>query len=145
MPITTALSPRYAITSTTATPIASEKPIRNTAPSSAIRPSVIATFWPLRMCVSSGFSTRCAAASALDSVIVMTKPVATKPSRHNTSSLLGQYVSSRSSIDSEPSPRGDSSATRRYIGRAPIRVTATSTSVAIGDNAPAASAAMPGW
>ena len=77
--------------------------------------------------------------------MVMTNPVATNPMSASTSTLLGQYDSSRSSIDRLPSPCGLSFATRRYMGNAPKSVTTTRTSVAIGARAPAASAAMPGW
>ena len=70
--------------------MASEKPIRNTAPSSAIRPRVSQTFCPCSVDARNGFSTRWADASAPDSVMVITKPVATKPSSESTSSLLGQ-------------------------------------------------------
>ena len=74
----------------------------------------------------------------------MTKPVATKPISMSTSSLPCHHDNRCSSIEIEPSPCGLSSATRRYIGSAPNRVISTSTSVANGDSAPAASAAMPG-
>jgi hypothetical protein len=83
-------------------------------------------------------------ASAADSVMVMMKPVAANPSRHSTSALPRQRGSSSSRIEMLPWPRGLSSATRRYIGSAPNRVSTTSTSVAIGDSAPAARKAMPG-
>ena len=43
-----------------------------------------------------------------------------------------------------PAQSFHSPATRRYIGRAPKSVTSTSTSVATGARAPAASAAIPG-
>ena len=59
-----------------------------------------------------GFSTRCADASAAESVIVITKSVAAKPSSTRTKSLPFQKLSSRSSMAIEPSPRGLSSATR---------------------------------
>ena len=126
-------------------PIASAKPLRNTAPSSASSTSVTATSWPCSAVPTNGFSTTCAVASAADSVIVMRKSVAAKPSSTSTNSLPRQNGSSRSSMAIEPSPRGLSRATRRYTGSAPARVTATSTSVAIGESTPAASAAMPGW
>ena len=83
-------------------------------------------------------------ASADDSVIVMIQEVATNPSRVSTNSLPHQNGSSRSSIATEPCPFGLSSATRRYIGSIPNRVSATISNVASGDTAPAASAAMPG-
>ena len=60
-----------------------------------------------------GFSTTCAVASAADSVIVMMKSVAAKPSSTSTKSLPFQNDSSRSSIAIEPSPCGLSAATRR--------------------------------
>jgi hypothetical protein len=60
-----------------------------------------------------GFSTRCAVASAADSVIVIRKSVAANPSSARTNSLPFQKDSSRSSIAIDPSPRGPSSATRR--------------------------------
>jgi hypothetical protein len=43
---TTALRPRYKTTRTTATPMASRKPRRNTAASRASRKRVTGTFWP---------------------------------------------------------------------------------------------------
>ena len=49
----------------------------------------------------------------------MMNPVATNPIRASTRTLLGQYDSSRSSIDRLPSPCGLSFATRRYIGQRP--------------------------
>jgi hypothetical protein len=45
----------------------------------------------------------------------------------------------------EPSPWGLSLATRRYTGRAPKRVSSTSTRVATGARIPAARKAIPGW
>ena len=86
-----------------------------------------------------------AVASAAESVMVMMKPVAAKPSRHSTSALPRQRGSSSSRIWMLPWPCGLSSATRRYIGSAPNRVRSTSTSVASGDSTPAARNAMPGW
>ena len=83
-------------------------------------------------------------ASALDSVIVMIHEVTTKPSRTSTKSLPFQNDSSRSSMATEPWPPGLSCATRRYIGSIPSRVRATMNSVASGDSAPAARAAIPG-
>lgn len=49
-----------------------------------------------------------------------------------------------SSIEIDPRPFGLSSATRRYIDKAPKRVRSTISSVATGERTPAASAAMPG-
>ena len=86
----------------------------------------------------------CAVASAADSVIVMMKPVAAKPSRQSTSALPRQRGSSSSSIEMLPWPCGLSSATRRYIGSAPKSVSSTRTSVASGERTPAARKAMPG-
>ena len=83
-------------------------------------------------------------ASAADRVIVMIHDVATNPSRTSTNSLPHQNGSSRSSMATEPCPFGLSAATRRYIGSMPNRVSGTISSVASGDTAPAASAAMPG-
>ena len=60
-----------------------------------------------------GFSTMCAVASAAESVIVMMKSVATKPSRTSTKSLPFHHDSRWASIEIEPSPCGLSSATRR--------------------------------
>ena len=86
----------------------------------------------------------CTDASAADRVIVMIHEVATKPSRTSTNSLPRQNGSRSSSIATEPCPCGLSLATRRYIGSIPSRVSATISSVASGDSAPAASAAMAG-
>ena len=83
-------------------------------------------------------------ASADDSVIVMIHDVATNPSSTSTKSLPRQNGSRSSSIATEPWPCGLSRATRRYIGSMPSSVSATISSVASGDSAPAASAAMPG-
>jgi hypothetical protein len=77
--------------------------------------------------------------------MVMMKSVAAKPSSIKTKILPLQNDISRSSMAIEPSPWGLSAATRRYTGSAPRRVRATSTTVAIGEIAPAARAAMPGW
>ena len=72
-----------------------------------------ATSWPPRYGARCGFSVRCAVASAADSVIVMMKSVAAKPSSTRTKILPFQYVISRSSMAMEPSPFGLSAATRR--------------------------------
>ena len=74
---------------------------------------MIATAWPARNAGTFGFSTMCAVASAAERVIVIRKSVAAKPSSTRTNSLPFQNDSSRSSIAIEPSPCGDSSATRR--------------------------------
>jgi hypothetical protein len=92
----------------------------------------------------SGLSAMCTAASEDERVIVMMKSVARKPNRTSTVSLPGQNESKRSSIAIEPSPWGLSSATRRYMGTMPKRVKSTMSTVAMGERAPAASAAMPG-
>ena len=73
----------------------------------------MSTWCPLRTLPTYGFSTACALASAADSVMVMRKSVAAKPSSTRTNSLPFQNDSSRSSIAIEPSPRGLSRATRR--------------------------------
>ncbi|MEO5709294.1 MAG: hypothetical protein ABIQ59_05695 [Nocardioidaceae bacterium] len=89
------------------------KPRRNTAPSRASSPSVMATAWPASRSGTLGFSMMCAVASAADRVIVIRRSVAAKPSSTRTNSLPFQNESSRSNIAIEPSPCGDSSATRR--------------------------------
>jgi hypothetical protein len=83
-------------------------------------------------------------ASALDRVIVMIHEVATNPIRTRTKILPFQKGSRSSSMATEPCPCGLSLATRRYIGSTPSNVNATISSVASGDSAPAASAAMAG-
>ena len=103
-----------------------------------------ATAWPCRKSGKNGFSSTCTEASAADSVIVMIHEVATNPSRTRTKILPRQNGSRFSSIATEPCPCGLSFATRRYIGSMPSRVSATISSVASGDSAPAASAAMAG-
>lgn len=105
-------------TSTTAIPMASVKPRRNTAISAASSTRVITTCWPWKKLGASSTSTN------------------TLPAHHG---------SRCSSMAMEPSPLGLSFATRRYTGRAPSSVSRTSTRVASGDSVPAASAAMPGW
>jgi hypothetical protein len=74
----------------------------------------------------------------------MIHEVATKPSRTSTKSLPFQNGSSLSSIATDPWPLGLSRATRRYIGSTPSSVSATISSVASGESAPAARAAIPG-
>ncbi|MEC5153655.1 hypothetical protein RCH23_001021 [Cryobacterium sp. CAN_C3] len=73
------------------------------------------------------------------------KSVAANPSRTSTKSFPAHHGNRRSSIWIEPDPLKLSCATRRYTGRAPRRVKATNTMVAIGDSKPAARAAMAGW
>jgi len=92
---------------------ASLNPARNTAPSTASSPSVIATCSSRRNPGVKGFSTMWAVASAEDRVMVMIQEVATKPSRQRTSSLPPQNGSSLSSIAREPCPPGLSTATLR--------------------------------
>ncbi len=87
---------------------------------------------------------RCTDASADDSVMVMIHEVATKPSSARTKIFPRQNGSNRSSIAIEPCPWGLSSATRRYIGNTPSRVSPTIRSVAIGETAPAARTAIEG-
>jgi hypothetical protein len=120
-------------------PIASLKPLRKTAPSVVSSTRVMTTCWPWRDSGVKGCSTMCAVASAAESVIVTTQPVATNPSRHRMSSLPFQKERRFSSIAIEPWPLGLSAATRRYIGKAPKRVRSR---VAMGESTPAASAAM---
>ena len=102
--------------------MASPKPRRNTAPSSSDEDERDEHPMPWRKAGANGFSTMCAVASAADSVIVMMKSVATKPSSTRTKSLPRQHDSSRSSMAIEPSPCGLSAATRRYTGSAPSSV-----------------------
>ena len=68
-------------------PIASLKPLRKTAPSSAISTSVTGDLRARAGRGANGFSTMWAVASAAERVIVMTKSVATKPSRHEHEQL----------------------------------------------------------
>ena len=86
-------------------PMASENPRRKTAASSASNPRVISMVWFDQASGMNGFSTRCAVASAADSVMVIRKSVAAKPSSARTSSLPSHLGSSRSSIAIDPSPR----------------------------------------
>jgi hypothetical protein len=104
----------------------------------------MSTWCPVSQSGANGFSTKWAVASADDSVIVMIHDVATNPSNVSTKNLPRQNGSSRSSIATDPCPLGLSAATRRYIGSIPNRVSTTISSVASGETAPAASAAMPG-
>lgn len=140
----TALSTRKTPTSGMATMTASLNPSRNTPPRTTSSATVRATSWPCRACGKKGFSTTCTEASAVDRVIVMIHEVATKPSRTSTNSLPHQNGNRSSSIATDPAPCGLSFATRRYIGSIPSRVKATISSVASGETAPAASAAMAG-
>ncbi|GAA3029470.1 hypothetical protein GCM10020000_02630 [Streptomyces olivoverticillatus] len=110
---TMTLSTRYSDTSTTATPIASRKPLRKTAPRAAISTRVIHMLPPCIHCGAKGFSTACAEASAADKVMVIMKSVAAKPSSTRTNSFPAHQGSSRSSMAIEPSPCGLSFATRR--------------------------------
>jgi hypothetical protein len=128
----------------TAMPMASLKPLRKTAPSTASSTSVMATSWSRTNPAANGFSPRCTAASDADRVMVITQEVATKPSRHNTNTLPFQNESRRSSIAIEPWPCGLSRETTRYIGIIPRRVNPTMSRVAMGERVPAATAAMPG-
>jgi len=119
-------------------------PARKTPPRTSRSTTVIAACCPSRTCGTNGFSSTCAVASAAERVIVKIHDVATKPSSARTKSSPHQNGSSFSSIATEPCPRGLSAATRRYIGSIPNSVSATMSSVARGDTAPAASRAMPG-
>ncbi|CAM5554568.1 hypothetical protein STANM309S_01392 [Streptomyces tanashiensis] len=100
-------------TRTTATPMASRKPLRKTAPSSAISTSVMIICLLWSAASRWGFSTRWVEASAAERVMVMRKSVAAKPRSVRTKSLPFQKDSRRDSMAMEPSPRGLSSATRR--------------------------------
>jgi hypothetical protein len=71
--------------------------------------------------------------------------VAAKPSSTRTRILPLHQDKMRSSMASDPSPRGLSAATRRYTGSAPNSVTAISTTVASGETTPAARNAIAGW
>src|SRR5215207_7871615 len=115
----------------TATPIASENPRRKKRPSSKIKPRVIGISWPARA-RPNGFSVIWAAASEAEMVMVTTKAVSTKLISTSTRILPCHHERSRSSIEIDPSPWGLSAATRRYIGKAPKRVTSTRTRVAMG-------------
>jgi hypothetical protein len=142
--VTTALSARNTATSGIATPTASLKPSRKTNPRISSMTIVMDTLCPCRKLGRYGFSAMWTVASAADSVIVMIQDVATKPSSTRTNSLPYQNGSRSSSIATEPCPCGLSCATRRYIGSMPSNVSATISSVASGDSAPAASAAIAG-
>jgi hypothetical protein len=77
--------------------------------------------------------------------MVMMKLVEAKPRRAKTNSFPFQRESKFSSIEIEPSPYGLSAATLLYIGRAPNNVRKIRTRVAMGESAPAAIKAIPGW
>ena len=141
---TTALRPRNATTSGTATPIASVKPSRNTPPRTSSSTTVMATACPCSAPGASGFSIKCTLASAADKVIVTIHDVATNPNNTSTNTLPRQNGKSRSNIATDPCPCGLSRATRQYIGNIPSSVSATINRVASGDKAPAAKAAIPG-
>jgi hypothetical protein len=111
--ITTRFRRRNTATRTTAMPIASLNPLRNTSPSSATSPRVSGTSAPSNQAGANGFSTACAVASAAERVMVIMKSVAANPSSTSTKSLPPHQGSSRSSIAIEPSPRKLSRATRR--------------------------------
>jgi hypothetical protein len=142
--VTTALRPRNATTSGIATPTASLKPSRKTKPRISSSTIVMSTACPCRKSGRYGFSVMCTVASAADRVIVMIHEVATKPSSTSTNSFPYQKGRRFSSMATEPCPCGLSCATRRYMGSMPSNVSATMSSVASGDSAPAASAAMAG-
>ncbi len=142
--MTTTLSIRYVATSPTASTMASWKPRRKMAPSTVSSPIVTSIGWSIQAGVS-GFSMRCALASAADRVMVITKSVAAKPRRHRTTSLPFQRGKSCSSMKMLPCPCGLTAATRLYMGSAPKIVTRMRTSVASGASAPAARNAMLGW
>lgn len=93
--------------------MASLNPRRKTAESSRSMTTVTHRFWWCRKDGANGLETRCSAASAAERVMVMRKSVAAKPRRTSTRSLPHQAGSSLSSMRMEPSPVGDSRATRR--------------------------------
>ena len=133
----------YTATITTAMPMTSLKPRMNDAPSRTSRNDVRKTAC-LVLAKSSaggvgqfGFWIRWTAASAVDSVLVMTKSVAANPSSTSTSTLPPHPWTSRASIPIDPWPACDRPATYRYSGSAPNSVTATSTRVASGASSPA--------
>jgi hypothetical protein len=86
-----------------------------------------------------------AVASAAERVMVIIKLVVANPNKTRTNNLPVHLESKFSSIEIEPLPNGLSAATRRYIGNAPNSVRKIRTSVAIGERAPAARKAIPGW
>ena len=106
---------------------------------------MIHTCWPSRNAGTCGFSTTWALASAAERVMVMMKSVSANPRSTSTKSLPRQNGSRRSSMAIEPWPCGLSSATRRYTGSAPNRVSSTRMTVASGLSSPAARNAIPGW
>ena len=71
-------------------PMASLNPLRKMPASSTSSVRVTPTWRPVSVDLRYGFSTRWALASAAESVMVMTKPVATNPRRQSTRILLGQ-------------------------------------------------------
>ena len=99
---TTALSSRNTATIGTATPTASLNPARNTPQRISSNTIVISTCWSVRTSGANGFSTKCAVASADDSVIVIIHDVATNPSSVSTNSFPGQNVSRRSNMATDP-------------------------------------------
>ena len=96
---------RYRATIPSASPIASRKPFMNTAPSTASSVRVTASGWSMNR-GTYGFSMMWAAASAAESVIVITKSVSAKPSRMRTNTFPRHLGSSSSSIAMLPWPWG---------------------------------------
>ena len=87
-----------------ASSIASEKPFRNTAASSASRTNATRRFAsPSRGC-KYGFCVACLAASEADNVMVITKSVVANPSSTKTMNLPHHPGSRFSSIAMEPNP-----------------------------------------
>ena len=87
------------------------EPVRKTPPSATSSRQVTTIGWSIHV-GTNGFSMMCAVASAAESVIVMTKLVAAKPSRQSTSALPRQRGSRSSSTDRLPWPCGLSAAMR---------------------------------
>ena len=85
---------------------------------------------------------RCAA-SAADSVMVITKSVAANPGEAGDDDLALQRGNGNEDEDAALAVRAHR-ATRLYIGSAPNSVRRTSTSVAMGESVPAARKAMLG-
>jgi len=141
---TTRFNARCGRPTSVATPIASRKPRRKTTARTAMSRSVTAMPWSARCGCSSGFSIACCAASAAESMTVITKSVAAKPSRPRTVTFPIQPGSRSSSIAMEPWPAYERAATCEYVGRAPRSVTPRSKSAAIGESAPAARSGFDG-
>src|SRR6059058_2936105 len=90
--MTTKFNARNTATSTTAIPMASLNPFRNTAPSSATRNRVRGTWLPWNHAGANGFSRACAVASAAERVIVIMKSVAPKPAPRTIPVWIGGHT-----------------------------------------------------